>query len=268
MTKLKFSSATLRIFLSITGFLITLVYYVLRASGTMYVGISSVINIFALCLALFAVWTLTDVMGKNTKQTGFKIVMAGIFFTLIGQVAWTLSSLMPSIQLPAVLPTILFLVTYVLTFVGYIVIAYASKVDLKEFLGMVVGIGILGAVLITLSIAVHPISRLNIINLSMVIGDSLRVIIISLILQMVVLYHGGLFGRFWLSIFIGNLYILIGDFAASVFAGQYFTWVWPFTLIDIIYLGGYFFVTHGFYGLAEGVYLAQLKILQHKNKKS
>lgn len=239
-------------------------FYATRAQGLVYDFLTSVTTVVALLLAMVGLYLTITLLGKGIRQTGFSLIFFGIFCTVLGEGIW---SYFTSIGNPVAAnsASFLFMATYVLNALGFAVIAWASKIRISEFVGNVVGFLLLGVILITLANASFPIS-VNAISLGFLAGDALRLVIITLILQMVVMYQGGLFGRYWLSIFIGNMFILLGNFAQSILAQQYYRALWPFTVIDLIYLGGYLFVAGGFYGIADSIRVAQQMISLHQKK--
>lgn len=251
--------------LIIFGTVSTVLFYLLRISGLAGGYFSTVISLIALCAALFALHTLTATMGTGLKAAGFRFILFGVFSTTVGELLWVVFMLAGKPELSASVPPMLFILTYILNFLGFLLVARATKVNVREFLGLIIGFGILGLMLFTISSAVTPFTP-SVINSGFVLGDTVRIIVIALALQMVLIYQGGLLGRYWLSIFIGNIFILIGNFSSAVLVKQYASGMWPFTLIDLIFIGGYVFAAHGFYGIGDSIRLAQKKITEHRTE--
>lgn len=265
MKKLIPSIATFRYFLISFGVISLFSFYLFRVSGTTYNYFTAIITSLAFLFNLFALATIIFTLGKGRRQIGFILIFLGILSALIGEISWFIFTLRNEPDLATYIPTIFFTLTYLFNTLGFVQIAWLARVKIFEFIGVVVGFFFLTITLLTISNAVHPIS-LNLFNAGYLIGDALRVIIISLILQIIIIYQGGLLGRYWLSLFIGNIFIIIGNFTQSLLVPQYFSAAWPFTLIDIIYLGGYLFVCHGYYGIADTIRTAQMEIVRRKSK--
>lgn len=266
MKKINDSVEQFRSFLIIFGVIATLFFYIFRAQGMVYVYMTSTVTVIALILALISLWRVVSALGKGEKHTGFLLIFIGITLTVIGEILWAFFTILGNPVLAGTIPSYFFITTYFLNTIGFILIAKSTHTMVSEFLGIVVGFLLIIIILITIANASNPIS-INEISLGYLAGDALRVIAITLTLQMVIIYQGGLLGRYWLSIFIGNIFIIIGNFAQSVLAPKYFAAIWPYTLIDLIYLGGYVFVTHGFYGIGESIIAAQKLLTRKLSKK-
>ena len=257
------SISTFRGFVISFGVIVTILYYLFQIGGVSGGYFSSIVSALALIIVLFALGSLLLTSGGGPQQFAFRFIFIGVLSATIGELLWIFFMVNGQPALADSIPPLLYITTYVLNFLGYLKLGIYCKIQIKEFLGIVLGFGIFELILFTLSRATNP-TIFDLVHSGYVLGDALRMIIISLILQMVIIYQGGLLGRYWLSIFIGNLFIIIGNFVSAILYKEYNLYVWPFSLIDLLFIGGYLFVGHGFYGIGDSLRLAQRKISQHK----
>lgn len=263
MTTSGLSISTFRAFVLSFGVAATVLYYLFQIQGVSGAYFSTAVSTLALIIVLFALGSLLLSFGGGPQQFGFRFIFIGVLFTTVGELLWLFFTLNGQPVLAGSIPPIFYITTYVLNFLGYLKISIYCKIRIKEFLGIVLGFGIFELILFTLSRAINP-TAFDLVHSGYVLGDGLRMIIISLILQMVIIYQGGLIGRYWLSIFIGNLFIIIGNFISTILLKEYNSYTWPFPLIDLIFIGGYLFVAHGFYGIGDSIRLAQRNIVHHR----
>lgn len=266
MQKNNLSISTFRNFITVCGIVATIAFYGLRLEGLTGSYFSTAVSILGLFIVLFSLKSLLTTLGNGPLYSGFRFIFLGILCSELGMILWAWFMLSGSLKLANQVPTFLFFATYILNFIGFLKLAITIKVDVQKFWGMIVSFSILGIILTTIANAAHS-NGSNIINTAFVMGDFLRLVVISLTLQMVVIYQGGLLSRYWLSIFIGNLFIIIGNFSSAVLFKEYSAAIWPYTLIDLIFVGGYLFVAHGYYGIGDSVRLAQKKITEYSKKK-
>lgn len=252
-----------RNYILLFGLLGFILYYITQASGLTYIYLSSFFALVALILVFVSIYSLVHSLGKSPQTSGYCFILTGIGLSVVGQLLWTIFSLIYPSKLVYIVPTVFFFATYILNFIGYLKVTLVTKILVNEFLAMIVSFLLLGIILTTLIYFSSPFSP-NFVQLGFVGGDAIRSIIIALLLQKAIIYQGGLFGRYWLSIFIGNIFITIGNFASGAFSQGYISFIWPFTLIDLIFIGGYLYVAHGFYGLSDTIKIAQNKIISHK----
>ncbi len=259
------SISVFRNLLIVFGVLATAAFYMLRPEGVVGSYFSTTISVAALFAALFALRFLITTLGDGPQQLAFRMIFLGISCTVLGSVLWAFFIFSGMSDLASSVPPLLYFATYVLNFLGFLKLGINAKIKIRKFLGIVIGFSLFGLILLTISGASSGI-EFNLIVLGYLVGDFLRIVLIALMLQMVIIYQGGLLGRYWLSIFIGNILIIIGNFSSAILFKEYSSGAWPFILIDLIFIGGYLFVTHGFYGIGDSIRSAQKKISQHGGK--
>lgn len=256
-----------RTFVTIFGAAVTLIYYLFQIQGTTSSYLTTAISLFALITVLFSLKVVISTLGAGPQQLGFRLIFVGVLSSCIGLLLWATFFFTGQLDLAATVPSFFFYSTYILNFLGFLKLGLNARIDGREFIGVIVGFGLLGLILTTIANALHPFT-INLFTAGFLLGDALRIIMIALMLQMVVIYQGGLLGRYWLSIFVGNIFILFGNFASSILIKEYTSTVWPFPLIDLLFIGGYLFVAHGYYGIGDSLKLALRKIAEHKRKQS
>lgn len=249
--------------LTFFGLIITFVFYLLRPSGQLGIYLTTAAAIPSLLIILYALRSVIISLGGGPQLLAYRLLFLGVLSATIGQLLWFLFSLTGQTNFANTIPTIFFLITYIANFLGFLRLSLVFSVKVKEFPGVIVGFSILGIILYHISHAATPIN-FNPISSVFILGDVVRVVVIAMLLQMVVIYQGGLLGRYWLSIFVGNIFIIMGNFSSAVYNIDYFAGNWPYTLIDLIFVGGYLFVAHGFYGISDSIRQAQRMILSHK----
>lgn len=265
MKQYKISILQFRNFLTAFGTVVTLILYIFQIGGILGGYFTTIISIIALCFVLYGLGSVISALGGGPKKPSFQLIFFGILSSQVGLILWTIFTLTGNLKSANTIPPLFYIATYFLNFIGFLRLGMVSQIKVRDFMGVIIGFGVLGLTILTIANASHPVT-LNLISSGFLIGDVLRIIIIALLLQMVVIYQGGLLGRYWLSIFVGNMFIFIGNFAASILTSEYMSGRWPYPLIDLIFIGGYLFVAHGFYGIGDSIRFAQKQIREHRKK--
>lgn len=256
------------------GFVVTIVY-LFQFGGSFYNSLAFVFYLIPFLLLFYSLISLIKVMGQNRQVLGYQLILAGVSSGTIGQLIWGYFHFFAPSNLINVIPPIFFFTTYVFIFFGFITVAKALSVNWKTGPELIIAFTLLGIILVTiiaksgfhLNQDLPPI--VNLINIGYIIGDIVHLIVVYLIVLIVISYRGGgLFGRYWNSLFVGHILLLLGDFSTAVFFKQYASSTWPFTMLDLIFIGAYLFNAHGYYGLFDSVRQAQSKIHTLQAKKS
>lgn len=270
---LKPSVDTFRKFVVFYGLVSALVYF-LHSDGPLYNTISFFIYFLPFPILLFSQRSLIKAMGKNQQTLGFSLVFIGVLSATVGQAIWGFFRFFYPSTLINIIPPFFFFATYFLAFFGFAIVAKALRVNWKSNPELIIAIALLGLILSIIVSGSGVLSSqglpdyVHYINLGYLLGDVVHLIVIYLIVLIVISYKGGgLFGRYWTSLFMGHILYVIGDFTTAIFFKSYSAGLWPFTLIDLIFIGGYLFNAHGFYGLCDGVRQAQAKIKEYKKEK-
>lgn len=263
---LKPSIGMFRRFVAIYGAVATLVY-LFRLGGQFHNLFSFFLYFFPFLFLLFSQWSLIKTMGRSKQTLGYMLVFVGVISGTVGQLIWGYFRFFSPSFLINVIPPFFFFTTYILAFLGFVIVGKALRVKWQSNPELIVAIALLGLILAVIISGSGILSNqglpdyVHYINLGYLLGDIVHLIVIYLIVLIVISYKGGgLFGRYWTSLFVGHFLYVVGDFTTAIFFKSYSTGHWPFTLIDLIFIGGYLFSAHGFYGLCDSVRQAQAKM--------
>ncbi len=260
-----------RRFLIIIGAIAAPIFF-FRIGGSLNTLISHLIYLVVFPIALFGFWTTIKDIGRGSPQhKALLVVFFGIILSMTGQFLTDLSFFF-SLSGPIIsLASFFFLTAYILVALGYVMEAMVLKINWRNYPWILVGF-IIVCLAISYILYYYQLSPAFIsqgytpVLIGYVIGDIALIASSLLVLQIAISYRGGLLSSAWTLIFLGHFIILIGDVFYAIFNQPYSNNVWPYTLINLVWLIANLLIASGFAGIGDSIRFAQKQIAEHKPK--
>jgi ABC-type multidrug transport system fused ATPase/permease subunit len=202
-------------------------------------------------------YRLTNVRGKSTA-----LLTSGLFCFFIGEVLFFLfqfvfhTSPFPSVA------DIFYLSAYPLLLAGLLKEISLHPIkwrELNKFVLVVILLLVLALAFIVSYFGIFlaynpgdPVAN-NIIAIAYGIGDLLLIIPGLFTLNTALDYRGGALFNSWTLILVALIFMMAGDILFAIFNNQYAALIWPYTLIDLLWVVSYLCFAYSFFYTATTI---------------
>lgn len=261
------SKKYLFLILSIVYIAFETVFYFYDLSGVLGFFFKVMSKPIFLAIALLScVYVIKAYGKKNIHGRSLIYVAIGLFFILIAETIWQLTSVF-FYRGGVGIEDIFFIIAYIFIAIGVFNEITALKIEWKirnlvaMFFPSVIAVFLFGYLVYSRTYNPDLSFLINAINIFYSIADSFLIIIIFLILLIVLEYQKGKLFLPWLTILIGMLVLLLGDIFFSLYSDQYGKIIY-YQRIDLLWSAGYMLIGYGIFLIGYAINEVQVSFLK------
>lgn len=260
------------LFIMAIVFVLNVYVYLSGFGGEANAAVSNILYILPPLLAsVVGMWTVSAYGIRNVHGRSLTYLTAGIISWLIGEVIWMVMIFIYQIEPFPSVPDVFFLAGYLLVLVGVVKEFLLHKSSLRNFNKLLLFLIALVSVLIAFLIAYFGVYAAydpeapllnNVVGIGYSVFDLLIIVPSLFVLKMALSFKGGKLFFSWMLAFVAMLLFLAADILFAIYYEPYNNLVFPYILIDLIWVTAYLFFTYSFYHTGDAIRQIQAKLIK------